>query len=90
MLNIQIMKNRISDELKMESEEKIKRKESRLGRLLVKGYMRPDGTSYTIVIPKKVREALDLKGGEYFLMRVNTHRGKIKLNLVEISEEEPE
>jgi len=25
-------------------------------RVLVKGYMRPDGTSYYVVIPKKIRE----------------------------------
>lgn len=84
------MKNRIGDEFRMESERKRMHKEPRLGRLLVKGYMRPDGTSYTIVIPKQVREALNLQGGEYFLMRVYPHKAKIKLNLVEISEEEPE
>ena len=57
-------------------------------RILVKGYMRPDGSTYHVVIPKKIREEMQLKGGEYFLMSAIPHRGKIFLRKVELSEEE--
>ena len=32
--------------------------------VLVKGYIRPDGTSYYVVIPKEIRTILNLKGGD--------------------------
>ena len=51
-------------------------------RILVKGYMRPDKTSYYVVIPKPVRELLSLKGGEYFRMKVDAKDGEIELKLV--------
>ncbi len=57
-------------------------------RVLVKGYMRPDGTSYYVVIPKKVRELFNLVGGEYFLMKAKPEKGSIKLKLVEFADEE--
>lgn len=59
-------------------------------RVLVKGYMRPDGTSYYVVIPKKIRELFNLSGGEYFLMKAKPEKGTIKLKLVEFADEEPE
>ena len=59
-------------------------------RVLVKGYMRPDGTSYYVVIPKKIRELFDLSGGEYFIMKAKPEKGKIMLKLVEFADEEPE
>ncbi len=59
-------------------------------RVLVKGYMRPDGSSYYVVIPKKLRELFDLKGGEYFMMKAKPEKGTIKLKLVEFADEEPE
>jgi AbrB family looped-hinge helix DNA binding protein len=59
-------------------------------RVLVKGYMRPDGTSYYVVIPKKIRELFNLNGGEYFLMKAKPEKGTIKLKLVEFADEEPE
>src|SRR5665647_931320 len=48
-------------------------------RVLVKGYMRPDGTSYYVVIPKKIRELFNLNGGEYFLMKAKPEKGAILL-----------
>lgn len=56
--------------------------------ILVKGYMRPDGTSYYVVIPKKIRELFKLNGGEYFLMKAKPEKGKIMLKLVKFEEEE--
>jgi len=57
-------------------------------RIVVKGYMRPDGTSYYVVIPKEVREIFNLKGGEYFVMKAKKEKQKISLKLVEFSNEE--
>ncbi len=59
-------------------------------RVLVKGYMRPDGSSYYVVIPKKLRELFSLKGGEYFMMKAKPEKGTIKLKLVEFADEELE
>jgi AbrB family looped-hinge helix DNA binding protein len=59
-------------------------------RVLVKGYMRPDGTSYYVVIPKKIRELFDLSGGEYFIMKAKPEKRMILLKLVEFADEEPE
>ena len=59
-------------------------------RVLVKGYMRPDGTSYYVVIPKKIRELFKLDGGEYFIMKAKPEKGIILLKLVEFDDEEPE
>jgi bifunctional DNA-binding transcriptional regulator/antitoxin component of YhaV-PrlF toxin-antitoxin module len=57
-------------------------------RILVKGYMRPDGSSYHVVIPKKIREMMGLEGGEYFLMAASTRRDEIRMKKVELFEEE--
>ncbi|OPX98882.1 MAG: hypothetical protein A4E62_00767 [Syntrophorhabdus sp. PtaU1.Bin002] len=57
-------------------------------RILVKGYLRPDGTSYYVSIPKEVREMLNLKGGEYFVMKAKPEKSKISLTLVDFSDEE--
>ncbi len=59
-------------------------------RVLVKGYLRPDGSSYYVVIPKKLRELFNLKGGEYFMMKAKPEKGTIKLKLVEFVDEEVE
>ncbi len=59
-------------------------------RVLVKGYMRPDGSSYYVVIPKKLRELFNLKGGEYFMMKAKPEKGTIRLKLVEFADEELE
>lgn len=56
-------------------------------RILVKGYMRPDGTSYYVAIPKPVRELLGLEGGEYFLMKADAKDGEIELKLVDFEED---
>jgi len=68
----------------------MEKEESEHQRVLVKGYMRPDGTSYYVVIPKKIRELFNLDGGEYFLMRAKPEKGIILLKLVEFADEEPE
>jgi len=65
------------------SEEKTRRRE----RVIVKGYMRPDGTSFYVVIPKEIRELFELKGGEYFLIKAKPEKREIKLKLVKFIEE---
>lgn len=56
------------------------------GRILVKGYLRPDGTYY-VSIPKVIRETLGLVGGEHFLMRAKPEKKKISIKLVEFYDE---
>jgi hypothetical protein len=57
-------------------------------RVIVKGYMRPDGSSYHVVIPKQIREMMELEGGEYFLMAASPHRDEIRLRRVDFFEDE--
>lgn len=64
-----------------------KQSKKRLDRVIVKGYMRPDGTSYYVVIPKEVRELLSLKGGEYFVMKVKPEKREIELKIAKLVEE---
>ncbi len=59
----------------------------RCERVIVKGYMRPDKTSYYVVIPKEVRELFGLKGGEYFVMKAAPWKNEIKLKLAKFVEE---
>ena len=56
-------------------------------RVIVKGYMRPDKTSYYVVIPKPIRELLGLKGGEYFMMKAEADDREIELKLVDFEED---
>ena len=56
--------------------------------VLVKGYMRPDGTSYYVVIPKEIRTILNLKGGEYFIMKAIPEKRGLKLKVVQFADEE--
>lgn len=63
------------------------RKEKQRERVIVKGYMRPDGTSYYVVIPKEIRELFGLKGGEYFLIKPKPGKGKIELKIAKFVEE---
>ena len=58
--------------------------------VLVKGYMRPDGTSYYVVIPKEIRTVLNLKVGEYFIMKAVPEKRAIRLKVVELADEEGE
>ncbi len=55
--------------------------------VVVKGYLRPDGTYYTS-IPKQIREALDLKGGELFLLKVKPQERKISATIIDIPGED--
>ena len=70
--------------------EKEKEKEKAYPPVLVKGYMRPDGTSYYVVIPKEIRTTLNLKGGEYFIMKAMPERRAVKLKVVELADEDGE
>ena len=56
--------------------------------VIVKGYMRPDGTSYYVVIPKEIRELLGLRGGEYFVMKAKPEKREIELRVAKFSEGE--
>jgi bifunctional DNA-binding transcriptional regulator/antitoxin component of YhaV-PrlF toxin-antitoxin module len=49
--------------------------------------MRPDKTSYYVVIPKEIRELFELKGGEYFIMQAWPRANEIKLKLAKFVEE---
>lgn len=64
-----------------------KKEEKEIKRVVVKGYLRPDGTSYYVSIPKEIREILNLKGGEYFVIKARPEKKKISLKLVEFSDE---
>ena len=57
-------------------------------RIIVKGYMRPDGSTYHVVIPKQIREMMGLEGGEHFLIEASPRRSMIHLKKVEISMED--
>ena len=61
--------------------------EKRSEHVVVKGYMRPDGTSYYVVIPKEIRELFGLKGGEYFVMKAKLEKKEIELKLAKFEEE---
>ncbi|MDD1766861.1 MAG: AbrB/MazE/SpoVT family DNA-binding domain-containing protein [Candidatus Methanomethyliaceae archaeon] len=73
------------EELEMDEEKASKEKHRE--RVIVKGYMRPDGTSYYVVIPKEIRELFGLKGGEYFLIRPKPEKGRIELKVAKFVEE---
>lgn len=72
----------------MDKDKKYK-EEKKIKRIIIKGYLRPDGTYY-VSIPKEVREILSLKGGEYFVVKAKPEKKKISLKLVEFSDEPPE
>lgn len=55
-------------------------------RAVVKGYLRPDGTYY-VSIPKEIRQPLNLKGGEYFLLKVKPKEKKISARVIDLFEE---
>ena len=63
------------------------KEEKSIKRVVVKGYLRPDGTSYFVSIPKEIREILGLKGGEYFVIKAKPEKKKISLKLIEFSNE---
>lgn len=69
----------------MDNIETKKEKEEIRG-IVVKGYMRPDGTYYTS-IPKQIREALNLKGGELFLIKVKPEKRKISARIIDIPDD---
>jgi hypothetical protein len=55
--------------------------------VLVKGYMRPDGTSHHVVISKEIRTTLSLKEGEYFIMKAVPEKKALRLKVVELADE---
>lgn len=69
------------------SKDEAKKGAKETKRIMVKGYLRPDGTSYYVSIPKEIREILGLKGGEYFIIKADPEKQKIILRLVEFSDE---
>jgi len=71
----------------LESNEDNKTEKRRRERVVVNGYMRPNGTSYCVVIPKEVRELLGLEDGEYSVTEAKPEKRKIELKLAKISEE---
>ncbi len=70
----------------IDKEEKASEEKRRV-RVIVKGYMRPDGTSYYVVIPKEIRELFGLKGGEYFVMKAKPEKREIELKVADFIEE---
>jgi len=72
----------------MNKMEIIKEKKKIKG-MVVKGYLRPDGTYY-LTIPKKIREALDLKGGELFFIKVKPEERRMSASIIDIPDKEIE
>ncbi|HNT60729.1 MAG TPA: AbrB/MazE/SpoVT family DNA-binding domain-containing protein [Candidatus Bilamarchaeaceae archaeon] len=72
----------------MKDDEETKKPEKYSKMVLVKGYMRPDGTSYYVSIPREIRDSLSLKGGEYFVMRAKKGKKRITMKLVELAADE--
>lgn len=66
-----------------------KSEEKNIQRVIIKGYLRPDGTYY-VSIPKQIKETMNLKGGEYFVVKAKPEKQKISLKIVEFSNDEPE
>jgi hypothetical protein len=50
--------------------------------------MRPNDTSYYVVIPKEIWPIPNLKGDEYFIMKAVPEIGMVKLKMVYFSDEE--
>jgi hypothetical protein len=67
----------------------MKKDKKKIKGIVVKGYLRPDGTYY-LSIPKRIREALDLKGGELFFIKVKPEERKMSAAIIDIPDEEIE
>lgn len=63
-----------------------KKEKKEIRGIVIKGYMRPDGTYY-ISIPKQIREALSLEGGELFLIKVKPEKRKISARIIDIQDD---
>lgn len=72
----------------MEKKDKEASEEKPHEKVIIKGYMRPDRTSYYVVIPKEIRELFGLKGGEYFVMKAKPEKREIELKVAKFVEEE--
>jgi len=72
----------------MKDDETAKKPEKYSKMVLVKGYLRPDGTSYYVSIPREIRDSLNLKGGEYFVMRAKKEKKRIMMRIVELAADE--
>ncbi|MFW9934582.1 MAG: hypothetical protein ACFFDU_03500 [Candidatus Thorarchaeota archaeon] len=68
----------------------VHKKRDKRVRVIVKGYMRPDGSSYHVVVPKQIRQMMELEGGEYFLMSASPRRDEIRLRRVDFFNDEDE
>jgi len=62
--------------------DKDKNEEKELEGIIVRGSLRPDGTSYDLSIPREVYEKLGLKGGESFEIKAKPEKGKLSFKLV--------
>jgi len=69
--------------------KKEKTEEKDIKGIVIKGYLRPDGTYY-ITIPKPIREALNLRGGELFLIKVKPEERKISARIIDLPDDENE
>lgn len=74
---------------KDKEKEKAGGSEEETAKAIVKGYMRPDGTSYYVVVPKEIRDVLGLKEGEYFVMKAKPYKREIELKVAKFIEEGP-
>jgi len=75
----------ISNRIKLHNTN-MKKEQNEIKGIVVKGYLRPDGTYYTS-IPKKIVALFNLKGGELFLLKVKVDERKISARILDIPEE---
>jgi len=59
-------------------------------KILVKGQMKSDENSYFVKIPQEIKDFLDLKGEEHFVMmaKIKGDKKKINLKLMDMSVED--
>ncbi|MHA1143998.1 MAG: hypothetical protein ACTSRW_04615 [Candidatus Helarchaeota archaeon] len=78
------------DVKKYKAEKALRRKQKKFGSIMVKGRMRDDKRvkTYSVTIPAQIRTDMDLKGGEYFLIKAK--KDEIILKLIKTEENEKE
>jgi AbrB family looped-hinge helix DNA binding protein len=87
MLNMISMLDIVNLGIEIVGHDKGEGKDREVERVIVKGYMRPDGTSYYVVIPKEIRELMGLRGGEHFVIKAKPDKREIKLKMARLVEE---
>ncbi len=63
-----------------------KKEKNEIKGIVVKGYLRPDGSYYTTV-PKKIVELFKLKGEELFLIKAKLDKKELKVRIIDLPEE---